>query len=81
MSPVAIQSELLSGGDGTPQANLIGSSLVCAGNYSERQLGGVRGYAVRDKSVGPPGNAASKPHPRRVSKHGLAAVTSFVTRV
>jgi hypothetical protein len=37
---------------------LRGSSLVCAGNYSELQLGGVHGHAVPDKSVGPPGHAA-----------------------
>ena len=42
---------------------------------------GIRGYAVPDKSVGPPDQAPSNPRPTRVLKYGLAAVTPFVTRV
>jgi hypothetical protein len=46
---------------GPLQSFIAGSSLVCANNYSGLQRGWWRGHAVPGQSVGPAGQAASKP--------------------
>ena len=48
---------------------LGGSFLICAINYSELQLGRVRGYAVPYKSVGP--LPCRSPNPRPERRHGI----------